>query len=198
MRKFFLILVKIYLGLSYVLDKVLSVVYKKCMKSCGCNVFLRPSKSDIKGLNNIRIGNNTSIPRGAVLSASVSLTIGNNVIFGPEPAIFTGNHRIDIVGRFMSDVHEKLPENDMPVTIEDDVWVGARVTILKGVTIERGCVVAAGSVVTKSLPCYSISGGIPAKVLKYRFTIDEILEHEKVLYPQEYRYTREQLENLLR
>lgn len=58
---------------------------------------------------------------------------------------------------------------DQPVVIEDDVWVGANVTILKGVTIGHGSVVAAGAVVTKSCPPYSIIGGVPAKVLRKRF-----------------------------
>ena len=58
---------------------------------------------------------------------------------------------------------------DQPVVIEDDVWVGANVTILKGVTIGHGSVVAAGAVVTKSCPPYSIIGGVPAKILRKRF-----------------------------
>ena len=58
------------------------------------------------------------------------------------------------------------------------MWVGSNVTILKGVTIGRGSVIAAGAVVTKSCPPYSIIGGVPAKVLKARFTPDEIKEHE--------------------
>lgn len=79
------------------------------------------------------------------------------------------------------DSDEKLPENDAPVVIEDDVWCGANVTILKGVTIGRGSVVAAGAVVTRSCPPYSIIGGVPAKVLKMRFTAEEIEEHERLL-----------------
>ena len=55
-------------------------------------------------------------------------------------------------------------------------------TILKGVTIGRGCIVAAGAVVNKSTPPYSIVGGVPAKVLKMRFTEEEIIEHERILY----------------
>ena len=58
---------------------------------------------------------------------------------------------------------------DQPVVIEEEVWCGANVTILKGVTIGRGSVVAAGAVVTKSCPPYSIIGGVPAKVLRKRF-----------------------------
>lgn len=79
------------------------------------------------------------------------------------------------------DSNDKLPENDVAVVIEDDVWTGVNVTILKDVTIGRGSVVAAGAVVTKSCPPYSIIGGVPAKVLKMRYTQNEIIEHEKTL-----------------
>ena len=89
------------------------------------------------------------------------------------------------------DSHDKLPENDVPVIIEDDVWAGANVTILKGVTIGRGSILAAGAVVTKSCPPYSIIGGVPAKILKYRLTIEEILEHERILYPEGKRLSKE-------
>lgn len=70
---------------------------------------------------------------------------------------------------------------DQPVVIEDEVWCGANVTILKGVTLGRGSVVAAGAVVTKSFPPYSIIGGVPAKLLKMRFTPEEIEMHERKL-----------------
>ena len=75
-----------------------------------------------------------------------------------------------------------MPDQDLPVVIEDDVWTGANVTILKGVTIGRGSVIAAGAVVTKSFPPYSIIGGVPAKLIKMRFTPEQIAEHERVLY----------------
>lgn len=129
------------------------------------------------------VGSNVSLPKGSIIYCTeASLTIGNNVIFGPKPTIITGDHRIDVIGTPIIDVKDKLPENDLPVVIEDDVWFGANVTILKGVTIGRGSVVAAGSVVTKSCLPYSIIGGVPAKIIKRRFTDDQIAEHEKILY----------------
>ena len=67
------------------------------------------------------------------------------------------------------------------LVIEDDVWCGANVTILKGVTIGRGSVVAAGAIVTKSFPPYSIIGGVPAKLIKMRFSPEEIERHEALL-----------------
>lgn len=80
---------------------------------------------------------------------------------GPNCTIITGDHRIDIVGKYMSKVTvaEKKSENDMPVVIEGDNWIGANVLILKGVTVGKGAVVVAGSVVTHNIPSYSIVGG---------------------------------------
>lgn len=155
------------------------------MKHCGEGVYIRPMSSDIKGLENLSIGDHTLIPKGSTFYCTrAELRIGNKVIFGPKPTIITGDHRIDLIGKYIIDVtdDEKLPDQDAPVVIEDDVWCGANVTILKGVTIGRGSVVAAGAVVTQSCPPYSIIGGVPAKIIKRRFTDEDIVLHEKQLY----------------
>lgn len=181
--------VKLSLSFSYFWDVFWAYSWKKSMKHCGKNVYLRPMSSDIKGLWNLSVGDNTSIPKGSTFYCTLApLNIGNNVIFGPNPTIITGDHKIDTVGKFIIDVTDKdkfengINKYDAPVIIEDDVWCGANVTILKGVTIGRGCVIAAGAVVTKSFPPYSIIGGVPAKLIKMRFTTEQIKEHEKLLH----------------
>lgn len=190
-----MILKTLFKGWEHLKDWLMSEWYKKQMNCCGTNCSLHPSTSVYFGLNNLSLGNNVSIPRFAhIFCTDAPLTIGNNVIFGPAPTIVTGDHRIDVIGKPIFLSLDKLPENDAPVVIQDDVWVGAHVTILKGVTIGRGSVIAAGCVVNKSTPPYSISGGVPVKTIKFRFTIEEILEHERVLYPENERYTREELE----
>lgn len=188
-------MVKLFLAIPFLIDKIQSFFYKKCFKACGSNVYLRPSSSDFKGLKNMSIGNNVSIPKGAILySTEANLTIKDNVIFGPRPTIITGDHRIDVIGIPIIHSHEKNPQNDMDVTIEEDVWFGANVVLLKGVTIGRGSVVAAGAVVNKSCPPYSIIAGVPAKVIKYRFSIEEALEHESKIYTTEHQYSKQYLE----
>lgn len=187
--------IQLSLAPAFLYDKILSYFYRWSFKSCGANVYLRPSSSDIKGLGNMSIGNNVSIPKGAVFySTEAQLTIKDNVIFGPRPTIITGDHRIDVIGVPIIDSHDKLPENDKDVTIEEDVWIGANVVVLKGVTIGRGSVVAAGAVVNKSCPPYSIIGGVPAKVIRYRFSVDETLNHESQLYTKDNQYSRFYLE----
>ena len=68
------------------------------------------------------------------------------------------------------------------ITVDDDVWIGFRSTILSGVHIGQGAVIAAGSVVTKDVPPYAIVGGVPAKVIKYRFPSNIINELLKIDY----------------
>ena len=115
--------------------------------------------------------------------------------------IITGDHERRI-GTFCRSITEASKNHDLgldkDVTIEPDVWIGMNVVILKGVTIGRGSTVSAGSVVVKDVPPYSIVGGIPAKHIKFYWTIEQILDHEAQLYPVNERYTREQLEEFFK
>lgn len=114
----------------------------------------------------VSIDNNSSIGINSDLIGPI--TIGANVMMGPECAIYTVNHqhnRTDIPMIEQGYTHPK------PVIIEDDVWIGRRVIILPGVQISKGTVVAAGAIVTKSFPPYSIIGGNPAKLIKCRNNI---------------------------
>lgn len=179
------LLIKLSLLPTYLWDMMWAPIYKRAMKSCGKGVFLRPMSSDLKGLENMSIGDGTSIPKGATFYCTKApLTIGKKVIFGPKPTIITGDHRTDLKDKYIIDItdDEKLPENDQPVVIEDGCWIGANVTILKGVTLGHDSVVAAGSVVTKSFPPYSIIAGVPAKLIKRRFSEETRKENDRLLY----------------
>lgn len=157
------------------------VIYRSMFKKYGKQVVFNPR--DFFSYQTIELGDYVFIGPGAKFSAPESgITIGNKVMFGPNVTIMGGDHNTSQIGRFMYDVEEKLPENDLPVVIKDDVWVGTGAIILKGVTIHRGAIVAAGALVLKDVPAYSIVGGVPAKVLKMRFSEEEILKHERELY----------------
>jgi acetyltransferase-like isoleucine patch superfamily enzyme len=146
----------------------------------------------------IEVGNDVSIGAGAVFLASESkILIGNKVMFGPNVIMIGGDHNTSCIGRFMYDVHNKRPQDDEDVIIEDDVWVGSGAIILKGVRVGRGAIVAAGAVVNKDVLPYTVVGGMPARVISLRFKdVDTILEHETLLYPVEKRLSDETLQEI--
>ena len=92
----------------------------------------------------------------------------------------------------------KLHINDVDgeIIVGEDAWVGAGTILLSHCRIGRGAVVAAGAVVSKPIPPYAVVAGIPAKIIASRFSIDQIIEHERQLYPAGERMSKEELEKL--
>jgi len=128
---------------------------------------------------NVHVGDNVNLGvRPRLVAAESVIRIGDDVIFGPEVTLFGGGHNISHVGVPVARVHWKTGDEDLGITVGSDVWVGTRALVLKGVDVGRGAVVAGGAVVTKSVPDYAIVGGNPAKVIGFRFTPEEALEHE--------------------
>lgn len=169
-------------------------LYRPLFASCGKDFWFDPAGD--YSFRNIQVGNHVFLGLRPTLSATRSkITIGDKVMFGPGVCIMGGNHDTSFLGEFMIDVTDAMKgtEHDRGVIIEDDVWVGARAVILHGCTIGRGCIVAAGSVVTRSAPPYSVVGGVPARVLKWRWTVDQIIDHEAHLYASERRLSVERL-----
>jgi len=177
----FLAILLIYIGKAF--DRSLMYILIYAFKKHGRNVKFHPINSTFL-YKTISIGDNVYIGHGASFIAAISyISIGSNVMFGPNVTIRGGNHSSHIIGKLLTSYSnsDKLSSDDEPVIISDDVWVGTGVIILKGVKIGRGSIIAAGSVVTKSVPSYSIVAGVPGKVIKMRFSEDEIKEHERIL-----------------
>ena len=156
----------------------------------------------ISGRSNIYVANNCNIASGSTLFATnAKIMIKQYFVAAKGLTIITGSHERR-VGRFCASITEQEKNHelglDKDVTINEDVWAGINVTILSGVEIGRGTTIAASSVVAASMPPYCICGGVPARFIKFYWTIDQILEHESLLYPAEERYTREELENIFK
>lgn len=136
-----------------------------------------------KGCENIYIGDDVVLCEYLqLLTTRARIIVGNGVIISSYTSIITGNHRTDLVGKRIIDIDEsvdKLPENDADVVIEDDVWIGTHAIILKGVHIGKGSVVAAGAIVTKNIPPYSIY--LSRDKIIPRFTEEEIEQHERMI-----------------
>ena len=111
----------------------------------------------------IEIGDNSGIGENCQVCGPVK--IGDNVMMGPEVIILTKNHKFDRLDIPMLQQGYYPPE---PVTIENDVWIGTRAIILPGVSIGKGAIIGAGTVVTKDVPEYSIVCGNPGQVIKRR------------------------------
>lgn len=149
-----------YSKVSFGSRKLRSVCGKWMLDYCGTNVNIE------KGAlfeYHISLGDNSGIGIRAQIEDYV--TIGKNVMMGPDCMIFTRNHEF---GDKTCPMCTQGFSEICPVTIEDDVWIGARVIILPGVHVGKGSILGAGAVVTKNVEPYSIVGGNPAKLLKKR------------------------------
>lgn len=143
------------------LAKALRVFWaKKILAKCGKNVNIEKFAMFSP---EVSVGDNSGIGIKCELYGPV--TIGNDVMIGPEVVVYTSGHRFDSL-----DVPMRLQgfTDKRPVEIGNDVWIGRRAIIMPGVKIGDGCVIGAGAVVTKDIPPYSVAGGVPAKVVKSR------------------------------
>lgn len=159
----------------------MSIVARPFLQLSGCQniaigdntTILTNSRLSVYGndsnTTNILIGNNCYIAFGfsALASSKAKIVIGNNVLFASNVIVTNENHGMDPESS-VPYMNQELTARD--VSIGDGCWIGEKVCILPGVSIGKKCIIGAGSVVTKSIPDYSIAVGNPAKVLKiYNF-----------------------------
>lgn len=127
--------------------------------SIGSYVIIKTNK------NPVEIGQDTQINPFTVIYGGSGVYIGRDVMIAPHCMIAAGNHdfkQLKMPIRWARNISRG------PIIIEDDVWIGANSTVLDGVTIKRGCVIGAGSVVTKNTKEYGIYAGVPAKKIGSR------------------------------
>jgi maltose O-acetyltransferase len=148
--------------LGNISKKIRGVICRNIFRSTGRNVNVERGAhfgwgSEVIIGDSSRIGTNCQVP--------ANVRIGSDVMIGPDVLIVAQNHKYDSI-----EIPMRLQGNmpPYPVTIEDDVWIGARVIILPGVTVHMGAIIGAGAVVTKDVPSYAICAGNPARVVKYR------------------------------
>lgn len=143
---------------------------------------------------NARIRNDVRI----INAPNEKVTIKKFSVIAAGVTIITNSHRSTVgIPQFLlgaSHINDKSAD----VVIEEDVWIGANATIMAGVTLGRGCIVAAGAIVTKSVPPYALVVGTPARIIAKKIFLEDILQHERILYPPEERYSRKYLDDLFK
>jgi acetyltransferase-like isoleucine patch superfamily enzyme len=183
--------------LNYILVSLPNILWplkryliKKSLKKAGKN-FRFGINSRFSDHRLIAVGDHVFMGMDTVINTTVPVVIGSDVMFGPGVTIMGGDHNISEVGKRMRDV--KTGGKNIPIIIEDDVWISVNVTILKGVNISEGTVIGAGSIVTKSLPPYSVCMGNPCKSKKLRFSDEDLSEHLNLVNSK---YTVERIHQL--
>ena len=162
---------------------IIMPIIKNSLERCAKDVIIS-TKCKFSGIENIEVGNHVVIGTEAmIMTTRAKVIMGDYVFFAPKVSIVTGDHRYDLIGKYMLNVKDadKRMEDDQDVIFEGDNWIGTSVIILKGVTVGKGSIVAAGSIVTKNVPPYSIVAGVPARVIKKRFSNEQIKLHESML-----------------
>ena len=167
--------------LKRLIGRILYAFARHLPESYKANVGQRAIRAFCGKLLLAKCGKNVNIEKNAIFSYSVELgdnsglgincrisgkaMFGKNVMMGPNVSIFTTNHAFD---RLDVPMCQQGNSKERPVTVGDDVWIGAGAIILPGVTVGNGAIIGAGAVVTKDVPEYAIVGGNPAKVIKSR------------------------------
>ena len=137
-----------------------------CYIARGCQITATDSHGGEKWTPEIKIGNYCNIGSFSHITAVTGIYIGDNVLTGKSILITDNAHGAS--ERSLLDIPPRLRplSSKGPVRIEDNVWIGDKASIMPGVTIGKGSIVAANSVVTHDVPPYCMVGGIPAKILK--------------------------------
>lgn len=171
------IIIRYYNYIVFRIARLRALFWSLFLKKCGKEVYIR-GRTKIFNPKNVEIGDYTLIGENARIGGKYGVKIGKYVMFAGYVDILT-------VKKNFNDW--KIPvcrqgESGKPVEIGDDVWIGTKVVIMPGVKIGRGAIIGAGAVVTKNVPSFSIVGGMPAKVIKYRFDKKTINKADKVSF----------------
>jgi virginiamycin A acetyltransferase len=168
--------------LGFIINRIKSHLYSRKMENKWRSLnehnstFLQWIPKDETFFERVKVGKKTYGPIKAIFSNNSfeSLEIGHYCSIGSGTIFMMGSeHSYSCISTFPFKVkilgHKFEADTKGPIIVNDDVWIGENALILSGVTIGKGAVIAAGSVVVKDIPSYAIAGGNPARIIKYRF-----------------------------
>lgn len=144
-------------------------VEEHCQIRRGCTILNSPAEKIL-------------IKKFSLLSVNTTIVSQNHVSTVGVPIVILGPSHIN--------------DKSSDLIIEEDVWLGANVTLITGAKLGRGCIVAAGALVNKEVPPYAVVAGVPAKIIAVKFSKEQILQHESVLYQKKERFNESEIDIL--
>lgn len=168
----------------------------------GKNIDIRLPLNVVENINSVYLHDNTRlvntfaiVSTNRILGNSTGKFILKKYASCRNITAIAFNHRPTVGVPYVLTSNMELDEAT-DIIVEEDAWVGINVTLIPGAHIGRGAMVGACSLVNKEVPPYAVVAGFPAKVVASKFSLEEIIEHERILYPPEERFSREFLEKL--
>ena len=136
----------------------------------------------IKGIENVFLYENTHIlGRSLIITTRAKFIMKKNSASAEGLTIITGSHP-SVLGKSFLEIAVDDIQEAKDIVVEEDVWLAANVTLLAGVVVGRGAIVGSAAVCRNSIPPYAVVVGNPAKIVGFKFSPDEVIEHEKILY----------------
>lgn len=187
----------------YLLKPLLLVRKRWLKKKLGymANSAYISRKSKIVGWKNVFLYEHAAIRENSIIHAVNAKFIMKKYCGAAAGLVVSTGTHLSLVGHWRREINEAkkreldpLNTSSKDVIVEEEVWLATNVVLMPGVVVGRGSAVGAGSVLRRSVPPYSTVIGNPARVIGFRFTPEQIIEHEKALYPEEERLPLDLLE----
>lgn len=181
----------------------LSIIYKQYVAPLDPSGYGRLGKNSIIKNNSSLIKQNIIVDDWVVIQDHLNfisnkgkLIVGKYSVISSGCTIVPGAHKLTVGVPFYLATTNHINDDEGDIIIDEDCWVGTGCILLPKVHIGRGAVIGAGSVVTKDVPPYAVVVGAPARIVATKFSLEQVFNHEKVLYPKNQRMKQADLEEL--
>lgn len=181
------------------IDKLFHINHRNEYGYMAKDAYINPD-TIVFNKKNLFMYENTGIPGGAMILNPRSKFIMKRGSFSSyNLCVCPGNH-MALIGKWKHDVTDAMKDEldlehkyDCDIVVEEDVWIGINVTLLNGAHVGRGCIIGAGCVISSDIPPYAIVVGNPYTIKRFLFTPEQIIEHEKALYPESERFSLDEM-----
>ena len=185
------------------IKKALLTIYSQYYAPLNCEKYGRIGKHSVIRNNSILNHSNMYIDDWCIIQDQTNfisyhgkLTVKKFSVIASGCTIVPGSHSLTVGVPFFLSTSHHINDVEGDITIDEDCWIGAGCILLPKCHIGRGAVVGAGSVVKKDIPPYAVVVGSPARIIAAKFSLEQVIKHEAILYPPNERFSKVELERL--